>query len=58
MEIFENGLPLAYALRHHLPDTEVVIFRDRVTATPLSEFGTGVIRDYAEDMAFRHLRGR
>ena len=55
MEIFENGLPLAYAIRQHLPETEVVIFRDRVTSTPLDEFGTNAIRDYGKDMAFNYL---
>ena len=55
LEIFENGLPLAYAIRQCLPQAEVVIFRERVTSTPLDEFGSGVIRDYAKDMAFNYL---
>jgi hypothetical protein len=58
MEIFENGLPLAYAIRHYLPKAEVVIFRDRVTSTPLDEFGTSAIQDYAKDMAFNYLSGK
>jgi hypothetical protein len=56
MEIFENGLPLAYAIHNHLPKVEVVIFRDRVTSTPLGKFGTSEIQDYAKDMAFNYLR--
>jgi hypothetical protein len=56
MEIFENGLPLAYAIHHHLPKAEIVIFRDRVTSTPLAEFGTNAIQDYAKDMAFNYLK--
>jgi hypothetical protein len=56
MEIFENGLPLAYAIQHHLPKAKVVIFRDRVTSAPLGEFGTSMIQDYAKDMAFNYLR--
>jgi hypothetical protein len=36
LEIFENGLPLAYALKPHLPEAEIVIFRERVASTPLS----------------------
>jgi len=56
MEIFENGLPLAYAIQHYLPKAEIVIFRDRVTSTPLNEFGTSAIRNYGKDMAFNHLQ--
>ncbi|MDR0305405.1 MAG: hypothetical protein LBI42_01060 [Chitinispirillales bacterium] len=51
MEIFENGLPLAYAIRKFLPELEVVVFRDRVTSTPLDEFGSGIIQDYGKDIA-------
>jgi len=55
LEIFENGLPLAYALRKHLPNINVVIFRERVTATPLDEFGSNMIRKYAKQMAADYL---
>jgi hypothetical protein len=55
-EIFENGLPLAHAILHYLPKMEVVIFRDRVTSTPLSRFGTNMIQDYAKEMALNYLR--
>ena len=56
MEIFENGMPLAYAIRQHMPQADVVIFRERVTCTPLDEFGAGIIRDYAKDIASNHLK--
>lgn len=56
MEIFENGLPLAFAIRQHMPNAELVIFRERVTSTPLDEFGATVIRDYAKDIAANHLK--
>lgn len=47
MEIFENGLPLALALRQLLPDVETVIFRERYTSTPLEDFGSSHIQAYA-----------
>ena len=56
MEIFENGLPLAYAIRYYLPKADIVVFRERVTSTPLDEFSSGVIQDYAIDMASNYLR--
>ena len=49
LEIFENGVPLAYALRNHLPGVEVVIFRERQTAIPLDEVGSAEIRAYGAD---------
>lgn len=55
MEILENGLPLAKALEKLLPGTEVVLFRERVTSTPLSVVGSTAIRNYAEDIANRFL---
>ena len=55
MEIYENGLPLAYALRQHLPQADVVIFCERVTSTPLDEFGTVAVRGYAEHIVTEHL---
>jgi len=56
LEIFENGMPLAYAIRQHLPESEVVIFRERVTSTPLDEFGAAEIREYASDIAANYLK--
>jgi hypothetical protein len=55
MEIFENGLPLAYALKKLLPGLEVVIFRERVTSVKLEEAGNQEIRDYAALMVDKHI---
>lgn len=55
MEILENGLPLAYAIKKLLPDVEVVLFRERITSTPIAMAGTQAIRDYADDIAERFL---
>ncbi len=55
MEILENGLPLAAALQKLLPEVEVVLFRERITATPLGSFGNASVRSYAEDIARRYL---
>jgi hypothetical protein len=56
LEIFENGLPLAYALKSHLPEAEIVIFRERVTSTPLEQFGSPEIKEYAQAMANTYLK--
>jgi len=59
LEIFENGLPLAYALRHYLPeDIEIVIFRERITSTPLEKFGSKDIQDYAKYITENFLIGK
>ncbi|GLI50588.1 MULTISPECIES: Nif3-like dinuclear metal center hexameric protein [Tepidanaerobacter] len=56
LEIFENGLPLAYALRHYLPeDIEIVIFRERICSTPLKDFGSQTIKDYAKFITENYL---
>ncbi|MEW6522984.1 MAG: Nif3-like dinuclear metal center hexameric protein [Bacillota bacterium] len=55
MEILENGMPLAVALQVLLPDTEVLLLRERVTLVPLPAAGTPEIREYARDMAQRFL---
>lgn len=55
MEILENGMPLAIALQTLLPDTEVVLFRERITSTPLDQVGTPALREYARDIANRFL---
>lgn len=55
MEILENGLPLASALQKLLPEVEVVLFRERITSTPLPKAGTALIRAYADDIADRFL---
>lgn len=55
MEIFENGLPLARALAKLLPDTEVLMFRDRVTAVPVDSFGSKAVQEYAEMIVENYL---
>lgn len=55
LEIFENGLPLAYAIQAHMAEVEIVIFRERVTSTPLSCFGSQEIQDYAQDISSTYL---
>jgi hypothetical protein len=56
-EILENGLPLAWAIRHYLPGLDLVILRERVTAVPLDRFGNRAIQEYGQRMA-GHLAGR
>jgi hypothetical protein len=55
LEILENGLPLGYALDMLLPDVEVVIFRERITSTALSEVGTSKMKQYGQSMATEYL---
>ncbi len=55
LEIFENGVPLARALKNHLPECEIVIFRERQTSTPLYAFGSEGIRDYGVRIADQYL---
>lgn len=55
MEILENGLPLAYAIKKLLPDVEVVLFRERITSTPISMVGTAAMKEYAEHIAQNYL---
>ncbi len=55
MEILENGLPLAIALQKILPEVEVVLFRERITSTPLHKVGTNAIRNYADYISRQYL---
>lgn len=55
LEILENGLPLAAAVQRLLPETEVFVFRERVTATPLAAAGNPAAREYAEMIAGQFL---
>jgi hypothetical protein len=55
MEMLENGLPLATALQKLLPEVEVVLFRERITSTPLHKVGTASIRNYADYIAREYL---
>ncbi len=52
-EIYENGLPLAYALQRELPRVDFVILKERITAVPLRHFGNRQIQQYARQMAAR-----
>jgi hypothetical protein len=54
-EILENGLPLAVAVQRLLPETEVFLFRERTTSTPVKMAGNHLIRAYAETMSEQFL---
>ncbi|KAA0012944.1 NGG1p interacting factor NIF3 [Billgrantia pellis] len=58
MEILENGLPLAHALDELLEGVEVVLFRDRVTSTPVHRVGNAAMQAYAREMSASHLLGK
>lgn len=58
LEILENGLPLAYALSALLDGVEVVMFRDRVTSTPVHQVGGARLREYAQHFSTAHLMGK
>jgi hypothetical protein len=55
LEIYENGLPLAYALEALLPDVEVMIFRERVTSQPVRDIGNARLKEYGQSMAEKYL---
>lgn len=55
VEIFENGLPLAYALERMLPGLEIYLMRERVTATPLQCAALPNILQYGKAMADTYL---
>lgn len=55
LEIFENGLPLARAIKMCLPEVEVVIFRERMSSIPIDAFGSKEIQAYAKDIAEKYL---
>lgn len=55
VEIMENGLPLACALELLLPDTEIFLVRERVTAVPLRQVGPPDMLSYGREMAEKHL---
>jgi hypothetical protein len=57
MEIFENGIPLAWAIKNILPEIEVRIFRERMTSIPLHAFGTATLQEYGKNMARDYLSG-
>jgi hypothetical protein len=56
LEILENGLPLAFAIKELLPGVEVSLFRERVTSVPIAQFGSEAVRQYAKSMAGHLLK--
>lgn len=58
LEIFENGIPLAYALQNLLPGLECVIIRERQTMIPLAAAGSDKIQAYGKAIAREYLSGR
>jgi hypothetical protein len=56
MEIYENGIPLAQAIKNHLPELEVVIFRERMSSIPLENVGSPEIREYGKTIASTYLK--
>jgi len=55
VEILENGIPLAYGIQLLLPELEVYMLRERVTASLLGCSGPPEILQYGKDMASRYL---
>jgi hypothetical protein len=55
VEILENWMPFAKALQHFLPEVEILIFRERVSAIPVERTGSAAIQQYAQQMADRYL---
>ncbi|WP_248926952.1 Nif3-like dinuclear metal center hexameric protein [Paenibacillus hamazuiensis] len=55
VEIMENGLPLAYALEMLLPQVEVFLLRERITAVALQDIGHRQMAEYGRQMAETHL---
>ncbi|TDF93250.1 Nif3-like dinuclear metal center hexameric protein [Paenibacillus piri] len=55
VEIMENGLPLAYALELLLPEVEVFLLRERITAVPLKHIAHRQMVEYGRQMAETHL---
>lgn len=58
VEIYENGLPLAYALELLLPKTEIFLLRERITAVAVKDVGHSKMVEYGRDMAHTHLVSR
>ncbi len=55
MEIYENGMPLAFALQSLLPSLDVRIFQEKTICCPLQSFGSSGLRDYGKAMADTYL---
>lgn len=58
VEILENGLPLAYALRDLLPEVEILILRERTTLSPLDAFSNTPMGTYGRSIAADYLVAR
>ena len=56
LEILENGLPLAFAIKELLPGMEVSMFSERMTRVPIAQFGSETVRQYAKSMAGHLLK--
>lgn len=55
LEIFENGVPLAFALKYQLPGVNVRVFRERMVSIPVEEVGTAALREYGSRIAREFL---
>ncbi len=56
MEIYENGLPLAYAIRNYIPkEIDIVMFRERISSVKLDDFGSSGIQNYAKYITETYL---
>ena len=55
LEILENGIPLAWALRLQIPELDIHIFRERMVSLPLDHCGCTHIENYGEPMARNYL---
>lgn len=55
MEIYENGIPLARAIKNYSPNLEVVIFREVITSIPLDCISVQTMRSYGKIIAREYL---
>lgn len=55
LEILENGVPLAWALRLQHPELDINIFRERMVSLPLDHCGCDEIENYGERIARKYL---
>ena len=55
VEIYENGMPLGYAIGKLHPELEIVILKERMVSIPVYSAGNPKIRDYAHYIADNYL---
>jgi len=55
VEILENGIPLAWAIKKQLPALDVRVFRERMVSYPLECCGNQELQKYGEEMADKYL---